>query len=116
MNTFLRAASNLQSLVIDAQYDSALEPRIESFAKLQLEMLMLRCTPPIGLQSNILHRYWTTQELQDVIRRCPNLSELGINFPPLPITHNLEAKGLADEAPEYEAFAVSPDILSPCHH
>jgi hypothetical protein len=114
MNAFLRAARSLRGLVINAEYDPALEPNIESLAKPTLEVIMLRCSPPIGVylglsrtQPGGVHRHWTMQELRQIVYMCLFLTELAINFPPIPITFDLESSDLRQEAPEYLSFIVS---------
>ena len=114
VESFLKAATGLQSLAIDATIDHALEPNIKSFATPRLERLLLRCSPPVGVYLELFqagpvvrHRHWTLRELRDFIHRCPSLTELSINFPPLPISFDLEDGTLAEDHPEYFAFLVS---------
>ena len=110
INSVLGAAKNLRGLAIDAIEDHTLEPAIDSLANFSLENLIIRCSPPQGINMEgvpeVVHRHWTTQELYDLMYMCPSLTELGINFPPMPISFDLEW-GMEEEAPEYLEFIVS---------
>jgi hypothetical protein len=53
-----------------------------------------------------MRRVWTVEQLQELMSKCPNLSDLGTSFPLVPLMHNLEDTELAEEVPDYHAFAV----------
>ena len=119
VESFLEAATGLQSLAIDAVIDHALEPNIKSFARPGLERLLLRCSPPVGVYLELFqngavvrHRHWKLPELRDFIHRCSSLTELSINFPPLPISFDLEDGALAEDHPDYFTFLVSMLAIS----
>ena len=107
INTFLRAATRLERLVIDAQFDRTLEPSVEAVAKDSLTVLMLRCTFPVGPPHIYTQRCWTPRDIQQLAERCGNLKELGIHFPPLSLSQSLQNQDLAREAPQYLAFTAS---------
>ena len=122
VETFLEAATGLQSLAIDAPIDHALEPGIESFARPGLKSLMLRCTPPPDIhldltetEPKVRHRYWALRQLRKLVHQCPSLIELAINFPPIPISFDLEEGTLEEYHPEYLAFLVSTLAASSPH-
>ena len=115
VDDFVRASIELQSLVIDAQYDQILEPKIQSFATSSLEILMLRCDSPILPRSGLAYRYWTVERLQSFVKACPNLSELAINFPPVAVISHLGQASLVGETDEYNAFIVSHMFFQACY-
>lgn len=106
MNSFLSAATNLERLVVDAQFDPSLEPSLQSFAKSSLQVLMLRCTSPTGPSPAASRHHWAVHEVQHLAETCPHLQEIGIHFPPLSLWRSLTESDLRREEPQYCAFTV----------
>ena len=109
MDEFIAGSTELQSLIIDAPLDAILEPTIASLSLPSLEILMLQCHSPIEHDLDAPTTSWTRQQVEAMVMRCPNISNLGINFPHLSIMHKLNENGFVDEAPEYGEFAVSEE-------
>ena len=110
LDAFLSSAQYLESLIVDAPFDNALQPSVHCFAKPTLKILMLRCDVVRAFLTGEPPRTYDLAELSALAQACPHLYDLAIPFPPFPLLHRLPERTLAEEGPAFAAFLVSASL------